>query len=248
MLAVSFRSNCEMSMYLSLVTSFMQAYSMVLFVCYKYRDIRSGFVIFQLLSTCSIPFNKVKSSSFVQFGHTSLLDQDLVIDYSSCEKRRGKCFYPCRTDLHLSGQRTVRHGHPATTTTTAATTSAAAAILHPNPTEGHQSGSRSWSTPPCSQPQVRRMCTGGLCLNLGGAAYVCECFAGYRAIAGGKMCKRENHTPENNPRKFSANCLLCNSSSWTIMRAWLFIGWNFHYILQASYKVDSISECNIGHA
>ncbi|CAL8093331.1 unnamed protein product [Calicophoron daubneyi] len=63
--------------------------------------------------------------------------------------------------------------------------------------------SRLERVPPCSLTEIRRRCAGGFCLNLGGSAYVCECFAGYRAIENGRACEKISGNRHDRPQSDS---------------------------------------------
>ncbi|OON17388.1 EGF-like domain protein, partial [Opisthorchis viverrini] len=53
---------------------------------------------------------------------------------------------------------------------------------------------RSWSRPngvsnaPCNQPHIVQRCSGGMCLNLGGRSYMCECLPGFDSYDRGRYC------------------------------------------------------------
>ncbi|CAH8556578.1 unnamed protein product [Heterobilharzia americana] len=53
----------------------------------------------------------------------------------------------------------------------------------------HLSGVSRRSTP-CGQDEIVKKCNGGICLNLGGDGYTCECLSGYRSVNGGRECAK----------------------------------------------------------
>ncbi|KAH8878452.1 Fibrillin-3 [Schistosoma japonicum] len=60
-------------------------------------------------------------------------------------------------------------------------------LTHDKPSALHLRGTSLRSTP-CGQEDIVRKCNGGICLNLGGDGYICECLPGYQLINGGREC------------------------------------------------------------
>ncbi|VDP95528.1 unnamed protein product, partial [Trichobilharzia regenti] len=55
------------------------------------------------------------------------------------------------------------------------------------PTALHLRGISRRSTP-CGHDEIASKCNGGICLNLGGDGYMCECLPGYKLAHGGREC------------------------------------------------------------
>ncbi|TGZ56601.1 hypothetical protein CRM22_010126 [Opisthorchis felineus] len=61
----------------------------------------------------------------------------------------------------------------------------------------HLSPRRSWSRPngvssaPCNQPHIVQRCSGGMCLNLGGQSYMCECLPGFDSYDQRRYCGKK---------------------------------------------------------
>ncbi|CAH8507386.1 unnamed protein product [Schistosoma turkestanicum] len=69
-------------------------------------------------------------------------------------------------------------------------------ITYEKPTSLHLRGTSLRSTP-CGQDDIVKKCNGGICLNLGGDGYLCECLPGYLAINGGRSCVKHKEREDN---------------------------------------------------
>uniref|UniRef100_A0A3Q0KBG5 Fibrillin-2-like n=1 Tax=Schistosoma mansoni TaxID=6183 RepID=A0A3Q0KBG5_SCHMA len=69
-------------------------------------------------------------------------------------------------------------------------------VTYEKPTQLHLRGTSLRSTP-CGQDDIVKRCNGGICLNLGGDGYFCECLPSYLAINGGRACVKHKEGANN---------------------------------------------------
>ncbi|CAH8566852.1 unnamed protein product [Schistosoma haematobium] len=69
-------------------------------------------------------------------------------------------------------------------------------VLYKKPKLLHLRGTSLRSTP-CGQDDIVKKCNGGICLNLGGDGYICECLPGYLSINGGRACVKHKEGADN---------------------------------------------------